>query len=88
VQELYAEAYRGEPFVRVLPPGVAPGPKAVHGSNLCDVSVFVDAENERLVVVSSIDNLMKGQAANALQNVNLMLGIDETLGLDRIPLYP
>jgi N-acetyl-gamma-glutamyl-phosphate reductase len=88
VQELYASAYQGEPFVRVLPKGVAPGPKAVHGSNLCDISVFVDAENERLVVVSCIDNLMKGQAANALQNVNLMLGIEETVGLDRIPLYP
>lgn len=88
VQELYCDTYRDEPFVRVLPRGVAPGPKAVHGSNLCDLSLFVDAENERLVVVSSIDNLMKGQAANALQNINLMLGLEETLGLDRIPLYP
>lgn len=87
-REAYREAYRDEPFVRVLPAGVAPGPKAVHGSNLCDISVFVDEENERLVVVSSIDNLMKGQAGIALQNINLMLGIDETCGLDRIPLYP
>ena len=88
VQELYAEAYRGEPFVRVLPRGVSPGPKAVHGSNLCDVSLFVDGENDRLIVVSSIDNLIKGQAGMALQNINLMLGLEETLGLDRIPLYP
>ncbi len=88
VQDLYEAAYRGEPFVRVLPTGVAPGPKAVHGSNLCDLSVFVDAENARLVVVSSIDNLLKGQAGVALQNVNLMLGLDETCGLERIPLYP
>ena len=87
-QELYLEAYRGEPFVRVLPLGVAPGPKAVHGSNLCDLSLFVDGENDRLVVVSSIDNLLKGQAGMALQNINLMLGLEETLGLDRIPLYP
>jgi N-acetyl-gamma-glutamyl-phosphate reductase len=88
VQALYAETYANEPFVRVLPPGVSPGPKAVHGSNLCDVSTFVDAENERLVVVSSIDNLLKGQAGIALQNLNLMLGIEETCGLQRIPLYP
>ncbi|HEV8634176.1 MAG TPA: N-acetyl-gamma-glutamyl-phosphate reductase [Chloroflexota bacterium] len=88
VQELYAEAYRCEPFVRVLPRGVAPGPKAVHGSNLCDLSLFVDDENDRLVVVASIDNLLKGQAGMALQNINLMLGLEETLGLDRIPLYP
>jgi N-acetyl-gamma-glutamyl-phosphate reductase len=88
VQALYEEAYRREPFVRVLPPGVAPGPKAVHGSNLCDLSLFVDAENDRLVVASSIDNLLKGQAGIALQNINLMLGIEETCGLERIPLYP
>lgn len=88
VQELYEATYQGEPFVRVLPPGVAPGPKAVHGSNLCDISTFVDDENGRLVVVSSIDNLLKGQAGMALQNINLMLGIEETCGLERIPLYP
>lgn len=88
VQALYERAYADEPFVRVLPPGVAPGPKVVHGSNLCDVSVFVDEENGRLVAVSSIDNLLKGQAGIALQNMNLMLGIDETCGLHRIPLYP
>lgn len=88
VQSLYASAYQEEPFVRVLPLGQAPGPKAVHGSNLCDLSVFVDDENERLVVVSSIDNLLKGQAGIALQNINLMLGIEESCGLQRIPLYP
>jgi N-acetyl-gamma-glutamyl-phosphate reductase len=88
LQSLYEASYAGEPFVRVLPPGLAPGPKAVHGSNLCDLSVFVDAENGRLVAIASIDNLLKGQAGIALQNVNLMLGIKETCGLERIPLYP
>jgi N-acetyl-gamma-glutamyl-phosphate reductase len=88
VQATYVSAYDAEPFVRVLPEGVSPGPKAVHGSNLCDISVFVDRENGRLVVVSSIDNLVKGQAGMALQNINLMLGINETTGLDRMPLYP
>ena len=85
---MYSAAYAGEPFVRVLPLGVSPGPKAVHGSNLCDDSTFVDVENDRLVVVSSIDNLLKGQAGIALQNLNLMLGVEETCGLERIPLYP
>lgn len=88
LQDLYESTYSSEPFVRVLPAGVAPGPKAVHGSNLCDITVFVDEENGRLVAISSIDNLVKGQAGNALQNINLMLGLDETLGLDRVPLYP
>ncbi len=87
-RDLYQATYGGEPFVRILPSGTAPGPKAVHGSNLCDISLFVDAANEMLVIVSSIDNLMKGQASNALQNINLMLGLPETLGLDRVPLYP
>ena len=50
--------------------------------------MFVDEENDRLIVTSSIDNLMKGQAGIALQNINLMLGLEEGCGLDRIPLYP
>ena len=58
------------------------------GSNLCDVSIAVDADNGRLVMVGSIDNLMKGQAGVALQNINLMFGFPETTGLDRSPIYP
>ena len=88
IHDLYTREYAEEPFVRVLPAGLSPGPKAVHGSNLCDLSVFVDGENNRLVVVASIDNLLKGQAGVALQNLNLMLGVEETCGLERIPLYP
>ena len=88
VQQVYEQFYADEPFVRVMPPGVAPGPKAVQASNLCDVSVFVDGDNRRLVAVGSIDNLMKGQAGVALQNINLMCGLPETLGLERSPYYP
>jgi N-acetyl-gamma-glutamyl-phosphate reductase len=88
IQEIYEQTFAGEPFVRVLPPGLTPGPKAVSGSNLCDVSVIVDEENERLVMVGSIDNLMKGQAGVALQNINIMFGFPETTGLDRSPIYP
>ena len=88
VQAVYEQQFAGEPFVRVLPPGLTPGPKAVAGSNICDVSVIVDAENGRLVMVGSIDNLMKGQAGVALQNINLMFGFPETTGLDRSPIYP
>lgn len=88
VQDLYEELYRDEPFVRVLPLGVAPGIGAVLGSNLCDISLTVDEENGRLVVCASIDNLLKGQAGIALQNINIMHGFPETMGLDRLPLYP
>ena len=88
IQTVYEETFADEPFVRVLPPGLTPGPKAVAGSNLCDVSIALDAENGRLVMVGSIDNLMKGQAGVALQNINLMFGFPETTGLDRSPIYP
>jgi N-acetyl-gamma-glutamyl-phosphate reductase len=88
VQGIYEEQYADEPFARVLPLGMTPGPKAVAGSNLCDVSIAVDADNGRLVMVGSIDNLMKGQAGVALQNINIMYGFPETTGLDRSPIYP
>jgi N-acetyl-gamma-glutamyl-phosphate reductase len=88
VDDVYREFYAGEPFVRVMPPGVVPGLKTVVGSNLCDISVAVDGENGRLVVVGAIDNLLKGQAGNALQNINVMFGYPETMGLERTPMYP
>lgn len=87
-QELYAEIYQNEPFVRVLPAGVAPGLKGVLGSNLCDLSLAVDEDNGRLVIAASIDNLLKGQAGVALQNINIMHGFPETTGLSRVPSYP
>ena len=88
VYDLYNSFYNGEPFVRVMPPGVTPGIKATVGSNLCDVSCAVDRENGRLVAFGAIDNLLKGQAGNALQNLNVMFGLPETLGLERGPIYP
>jgi len=88
VHDLYREFYAGEPFVRVLPMGSFAALKSVQGSNLCDVSATVDEANGRLIVISAIDNLMKGQAGVALQNINLMLGFAETLGLERTPVYP
>jgi N-acetyl-gamma-glutamyl-phosphate reductase len=88
VQAVYERFYAGEPFVRVLPPGVSPGLGSVLGSNMCDISVTVDSARRRLIVASSIDNLLKGQAGVALQNINLMLGFPETAGLERVPMYP
>jgi N-acetyl-gamma-glutamyl-phosphate reductase len=88
IHAAYHAAYAGEPFVRVLPLGTAASLKAVTGSNVCDLSVAVDAENGRLIVVAAIDNLLKGQAGNAVQNINLMFGFPETLGLERLPAYP
>ncbi len=85
---LFAEYYRGEPFVRVQPQGSLPNVAWVRGGNQCDLGVVVDPRTHRVIVVSAIDNLVKGAAGQALQNMNLMLGFPETAGLDVVPLYP
>lgn len=84
--ERYREFYDGQPFVRVLP--TPPTLKGTAGSNYCDISVEVSRDGKRAVVMSSIDNLLKGQSGTAMQNVNLMFGLDARAGLDRPPLYP
>jgi len=88
VRSIYEEYYRGEFFVRLLPPGKLPQTKAVAGSNHCDVAPVVDPRTGRVVVVSAIDNLIKGAAGQAVQNMNLMFDLPETMGLDRPGLYP
>lgn len=88
LQAAYDSYYAEEPFVRVLPPGVSPGLASVRGSNYCDISITVRPDQRRLIVAASIDNLLKGQAGVALQNINLMLGFPETTGLERVPTYP
>ena len=82
----YREFFAGQPFVRVLesPPTL----KGTLGSNYIDLSVFVAEGGRRVVVISSIDNLMKGQSGSAMQNLNLMFGLPQTAGLERGPLYP
>ena len=83
-----AEAYAGEPFVRVLPEGVWPHTSATLGSNACHLQATVDADSGRLVVVSAIDNLGKGAAGQAVQCANLMLGLPETAGLTAFGVAP
>jgi N-acetyl-gamma-glutamyl-phosphate reductase len=82
------DAYDTEPFVHVLPAGTFPGIKQVVGSNACHLSAVVDPRTRRVVVTSVIDNLGKGAAGQALQNLNLLLGLDETAGLSAIGVYP
>ena len=72
----------------VEPQGVPTSNNDVRGSNLCVLSVNVDPRTRQMIVVSHIDNLMKGQAGSALQNMNVMFGLDETIGLRRPPFYP
>ena len=82
------ECFSGEPFIRVLPEGVAPATRDVRGSNLCDLNVFADHVPGQAIVISAIDNLVKGSAGQAVQNMNLMLGLAETTGLETVPLFP
>ncbi|MHB8156082.1 MAG: N-acetyl-gamma-glutamyl-phosphate reductase [Desulfocucumaceae bacterium] len=85
---LYQDYYSGSPFVRVLPPGMLPGTKAVSGSNHCDIGLAVDSRTGRVVVVSVIDNLIKGASGQAVQNMNIMFGLPEETGLGRPGMYP
>jgi N-acetyl-gamma-glutamyl-phosphate reductase len=78
---IYEKRYAGEPFVRLYEPGHAPDLRAVARTNFCDIGVTLDRATGRAIVVSVIDNLVKGAAGQAVQNMNLMLGYDETEGL-------
>jgi N-acetyl-gamma-glutamyl-phosphate reductase len=79
--ELYEQRYAGEPFVRLYNPGHLPDLRGVARTNFCDLGVTLDARTGRAVVVSAIDNLVKGAAGQAVQNMNLMFGFAETEGL-------
>jgi N-acetyl-gamma-glutamyl-phosphate reductase len=86
---LYRKYYEGRRFVRVRPQGKLPATKEVWGSNYCDIGFSVDARTGRVTIVSVIDNLVKGAAGQAIQNLNLMMGWDETTGLLQfVPAYP
>lgn len=85
---LYADFYKGEPFVRVLPDGQFPSTSFVRGSNFCDIGLTVDRRTDRVIVVSAIDNLVKGASGQAVQNMNLMNGFPEALGLELLPVFP
>lgn len=85
---LYEEQYQDAPFVRVRKQGQFPGVKEVRGSNFCDIGLHVDERTGRVTIVSVIDNLMKGAAGQAIQNANLICGLDEKMGLEIVPLYP
>jgi len=78
---VWAERYAGEPFVRVLEPGDWPETRRVRGSNRCDVAVTTLHGGTTLLATAAIDNLVKGAAGQAIQNLNLMLGVDEATGL-------
>jgi len=78
---IYEECYADEPFIRLYPPGKVPDLRAVQGTNFCDIGFHFDAESQRATIVAAEDNLVKGAAGQAVQNMNLMLGFPETEAL-------
>ena len=88
LQALYEERYKDEPFVDVLPKGTMPETRSVRGANLCRMSIFQPQGGDTVVISSVIDNLVKGAAGQAIQNMNIMFNLEETAGLDRPALLP
>ena len=88
VQTLFEERFGCEPFVDVLPPGEHPETRSVRGANLCRLSWHRPQEGDTVVVLAVEDNLVKGAAGQAIQNMNLMAGIEETAGLRNAPMMP
>jgi N-acetyl-gamma-glutamyl-phosphate reductase len=85
---IFQAFYRSSPWVKILPSGTYPQTKWVQGTNLCYIGIEVDPRTDRVIVMSAIDNLMKGQAGQAIQCLNLMMGWEETLGLPHLSFYP
>jgi N-acetyl-gamma-glutamyl-phosphate reductase len=86
--EVYQRRYSKEPFVRLCSLGTFPSTVEVRGSNYCDLGGIADQRSGHLIVISAIDNLVKGASGQAVQNMNLMCGFPETMGLEQIPLAP
>ena len=88
VQRLYEKRYANEPFVDVMPPGSHPETRSVRGANTCRIAVHRPRGGDTVVVLAVIDNLVKGAAGQAVQNMNIMFGLDETAGLGQPALMP
>jgi len=85
IRQLYVDFYKDEPFIRILPAGLTAATNRVRQSNFCDISVHLDINGSTLIITTAIDNMVKGAAGQALQNMNLILGFEEKTGLEAIP---
>ena len=88
VKAVYDKYYASEKFVRVLDQDVCPETKWVEGSNYVDIGFKIDPRTNRIIMMGAIDNLVKGAAGQAVQNMNLMFGLEESEGLDLVPMFP
>jgi N-acetyl-gamma-glutamyl-phosphate reductase len=85
IHHAYEDFYRDEFFVRVLPYGNIAATRNVRGSNYCDISIHLDHTGTMLIVITAIDNMVKGAAGQAIQNMNIIMGFEESLGLELLP---
>lgn len=88
VKKAYDKYYENERFVRVLDKDAVPETRWVEGSNYVDVNFKIDERTGRIIMMGAMDNLVKGAAGQALQNMNIMFGLDETMGLEQVPMFP
>ncbi len=88
VKAIYDKYYEKEYFVRVMEPGMVPQTRWVEGSNFADIAFQIDARTNRLIMMGAIDNMVKGAAGQAIQNMNLMFGLPENTGLKQIAVFP
>ena len=88
VREALSQRYENEHFIHILPSGETPSTHHVRGSNECHIGIVSDRIENRCIIVAALDNLTKGSSGQAVQNANLMLGINETVGLNLVPLFP
>ncbi len=88
IKAVYDRYYAGEKFVRVLDQGVCPETKWVEGSNYVDVNFVIDERTGRIILMGALDNLVKGAAGQAVQNMNLLFGLPESEGLELVPCFP
>jgi N-acetyl-gamma-glutamyl-phosphate reductase len=88
IKEIYHECYGKKRFVRIFNEKTNLFTKQVYGSNYCDLTYAVDERTNRITVVSVIDNLIKGAAGQAVQNMNVMFDLDESEGLNQLPMFP
>ena len=88
VKAVYDKYYKEEKFIRVLDEGICPETKWVEGSNYVDINFKIDPRTNRIIMMGAIDNLVKGAAGQAVQNMNLMFGLPESEGLELVPMFP
>ena len=88
INKILSDRYKNEHFIHVLPLGETPSTQHVRGSNECHIGVVPDRITNRSIIIAALDNLTKGSSGQAVQNANLMLGIDETCGLNFVPIFP